>query len=105
MTRQLVSIVPHAPVAGTPCMTQGTKVLLADGSELGGITKITLTADINDVWRAQIEVIPSMNAMAGVEAEIVGGEPSWWRRALCRMAGVQLRRTGMERTSTDARKP
>ena len=36
--------------------TQGTQVFAGD-TELTGITRIVLTADVNDVWRAQIDVM------------------------------------------------
>lgn len=34
--------------------TTGTRVVLEDGSELEGVTKIVLTAGLNDLWRAEI---------------------------------------------------
>ena len=106
MTRHIVTIVPPAPpINGEPCKTQATKVLLEDGSELGNVTRIVLSADINDVWRAQINVIPSMGVMKGMDADIIEGKLSWWRRLLCRMAGVQLHATTLDSTSYQYRLP
>lgn len=33
---------------------QGTRVVLEDGVELEGVTKIVLTAEVGEVWRAEI---------------------------------------------------
>ncbi|MFA1013289.1 hypothetical protein, partial [Pseudomonas tremae] len=42
-----------------PHLARGTKVILSDGSELGGITSVTLRADVRGLWKATIEVCPS----------------------------------------------
>lgn len=36
----------------------GTQVLLDDGSRLEGVTKVTLVAEVGNVWKAIIEVNP-----------------------------------------------
>lgn len=41
-----------------PHLAQRTKVLLSDGSELSGVTSVTLRADVGGVWKATIEVDP-----------------------------------------------
>lgn len=48
--------------------TKGTKVILSDGSELSGVTRITLHAEVNDVWRAVIEVYPDTVQVIAAEA-------------------------------------
>lgn len=49
--------------------TRGTKVILSDGSELTGVTGITLRADVGDVWRAFIEVYPETVQVVMADAE------------------------------------
>ena len=46
-------------VAGRAHKTQGTRVYVG-GTQVKGITGITLRADPNNVWRATIECIPSL---------------------------------------------
>lgn len=71
MSGQLLTIVPREHEPGTPVMTKGTKVLTQDGTEITGITKITLVADVNDdIWRAVIECHVDMQPMEGIEGEI-----------------------------------
>lgn len=102
---QKVTIVPPHALQGQACKTHGTKVVLEDGTVLGGVTRIELTACVNDVWRARIEVTPTIGVMAGMEAEIIIGKPSWWRRLLCRIAGVQLRATNLDSAAFQHRLP
>lgn len=45
--------------------TQGTLVVGPDGKEIGGITRIELVAEMNDLWRARID------CMVSIEGEIV----------------------------------
>lgn len=45
-------IQPEANASGT-VMSQGTKVMVGD-KEMSGVTKIVLTAEVNDLWRAEI---------------------------------------------------
>lgn len=54
MGLKTVRIVQERPSSSGIVMTQGTKVVLDDGSELQGVTKIVLTAEVNDIWRAEI---------------------------------------------------
>lgn len=71
--------------------TAGTRVRLVDGSELHGVTGITLRAGINDVWRADIECLVHVKGLDTVAAKVeVHGRPmTWWRRALLRLAGIE----------------
>lgn len=50
---------------------QGTKVILSDGSELTGITGLTLTAKAGGVWEATITVLPKVIQSVVVNAEVV----------------------------------
>lgn len=50
----LVRIIPGACGDGFPHRTNGTKVLMPDGTELPRVTKIVLTAEPDDIWRAEI---------------------------------------------------
>lgn len=63
---------------GLPHLTRGTRVMLSDGSFLGGVTKIKLTADTNDLWRAEITLMPDqvldIDALAEIKTEQVLNE-------------------------------
>lgn len=90
---QTVTVIPPEPSATGITYSQGTRVVLADGSELGKVTKITLVAEVNDVWRGTIELMPAMGVMKGMQVTINQHNPSWWRTMLCRMAGVVVSKT------------
>ncbi|MCU4378856.1 hypothetical protein [Acinetobacter haemolyticus] len=56
---KVISIIPEIKSDdGRFHQTQGTQVLLDDGSCLEGITKITLVAEVGKPWKAILEVIP-----------------------------------------------
>lgn len=46
----LLRIIPN----GLKC--QGTKVVMEDGTAIPGVTGITLRCEVNDIWKAMIEV-------------------------------------------------
>ena len=48
--------------------------MLSDGSELTGVTSVTLTASAAGVWQATITVLPKVIQPVSVEAEFVGLE-------------------------------
>jgi hypothetical protein len=50
----VLRIVPRENPDGGAHLTQGTQVLMPDGTPLPGVTGIVLRADVNDVWRAEI---------------------------------------------------
>jgi hypothetical protein len=50
--------------------TQGTRVLLSDGSELDGVVSITLSAAPNGLWAATIEVMPQVVPSITANAEV-----------------------------------
>lgn len=52
-------------------MAQGTKVMLSDGSELSGVTSVTLSAKAGGVWEATITVLPEIIQAVDAEAHIV----------------------------------
>lgn len=68
---RLVTIVPPAPDASGHTRTHGTQVLDANGQPIKGITKIVLTAEVSDVWRAEIHCHVQVPRIEGVEATIV----------------------------------
>jgi len=66
---KVVTIKPGAASSGGCAHhTKGTKVILSDGSELTGVTRITLHAEPNDVWKAVIEVYPETVHVVAAEA-------------------------------------
>ncbi|MFL1495060.1 hypothetical protein [Pseudomonas antarctica] len=56
---------------GSAHMVQGTKVMLSDGSELTGVTEVTLKASAGGVWEATITVLPEIIQPVTAEAHIV----------------------------------
>lgn len=52
-------------------LARGTRVILSDGSELAGVTELTLTACVNGVWQATITVDPLAAPTIAADAEIV----------------------------------
>ncbi|MFL1495154.1 hypothetical protein [Pseudomonas antarctica] len=56
---------------GSAQMVQGTKVMLSDGSELSGVTGVTLKAVAGGVWEATITVLPKIIQPVSAEAHIV----------------------------------
>ena len=72
-------IIPTGPHGGAH-KTHGTKVMVGD-VELAGISRIVLTADVNDVWRAEIHCFahaPEVEALA----TLVRPRRPWWRLLL-----------------------
>ena len=56
---------------GQAQMAQGTKVMLSDGSELTGVTSVTLTASAGGVWQATITLLPEILQPVNAEAHII----------------------------------
>lgn len=76
-TAKLARIVPAEADDAMANLTNGTKVFVGD-QELTGVTRIVLTCDINDVWRARIDcmVQPPMD----LQASAVIYFPTPWQR-------------------------
>jgi len=56
---RVATIIPGEKADGSSVhLAQGTKVVLSDGSELAGVTGITLRAEAGGIWKAVIEVCP-----------------------------------------------
>ena len=57
---KVVSIIPPLKEGNKHAhLVQGTKVLLDDGSYLEGVMSITLKAEVDQPWKAIIEVYPT----------------------------------------------
>lgn len=91
----LARIVPPDPSKSGATPSQGTRVFLSDGSELQGVFRVELTADVGGLWRGVIHVYPQVGVMEGMEVEVREGRGSWWRSLLCRMAGAKVKVTGV----------
>jgi hypothetical protein len=86
---QVVRIVPRMGVGNGPLHTKATRVITEEGAEIHGITRIVLTAEVGDVWRAQIDcmVQPSeIRALADVAESL-----TLWQRVCVRAAGINWR--------------
>jgi len=67
----LVTVIPPPGPEGEPTRAIGTKFVLADGSEILGVTRVVLTAEVGkDLWRAQIECFVRASDMPNVLAQI-----------------------------------
>lgn len=68
---QVATIIPGEKSSDTSVhLARGTKVILSDGSELSGITGITLRADAGGLWKAWIEVYPQIVPIINAQAEV-----------------------------------
>lgn len=67
----LTILPPPNQKPGQAQMAQGTKVMLSDGSELTGVTAVTLTASAGGVWEATIRLLPEIIQPVNAEAHIV----------------------------------
>lgn len=87
----LLTVVPSQPDEKTGLvLTRGTQVLI-DGKKVSGVTKVVLTAEPNDVWRARVECFVSLTTMPGMLVEVENTRRlSWWRKMLLRIAGVDV---------------
>ena len=66
------TIIPAASLHPTsPVPTMGRRVMLSDGSELTGITSITMTAEPGGVWKATITVMPHLVDPITAEAIVI----------------------------------
>lgn len=67
----LMRIVPRKNADGSDSvLCNGTQVLLQDGTEVPGVTRITLVAEVGGVWRATLECIvrgPDITCLADTE--------------------------------------
>jgi hypothetical protein len=86
----LATIKPAESAPGQPTTTRGTQVVLSDGTVLGGVQRIELVAEMNDLWRARIDCMVNVQLMPGMTLDIrqPGRTIVWWRRWLLRLAGV-----------------
>lgn len=66
----LVTIVPPEPTESGLTLTNGTRVLLADGTPLEGVTRIVLTLEPNGIWTAQIDCNIRATELPNVLAKI-----------------------------------
>lgn len=68
----VVTILPPSnQKPGSAQAAQGTKVMLSNGSELTGVTAVTLKASAGGVWEATITVLPKIIQPVSAEARIV----------------------------------
>jgi hypothetical protein len=104
-TASLLRIVPPPPQSPHGYQkTQGTSVLTESGERIGGITKITIVAIPNDLYRATIECnvyMDPVNALTKVYVKNI----SWWRRLLIRMAGGYVETTNIYSESVEYTRP
>lgn len=73
----IVKIVP--PNTGpNQTLAQGTKVLV-DGVELEGVHKIVITAEVNELWKAEIHCLASFDPIQA-DGKLVLEKSSIWSR-------------------------
>lgn len=77
-TLKVATIVPGPQSnPNSPHLTRGTKVILSDGSELGGVTGVTLRAEDDGLWKAIIEVYPREVPSITAEITALAAEDRW----------------------------
>ena len=64
MDKHIVRIIQPDAKDGKATSTQGTRVMLGDGSELSGVTKIVLTAEVNSIWQAEIHCFATFESLS-----------------------------------------
>lgn len=80
MSESFTARVIPAEGGGKVHITRGTKVMVGD-VEMQGVTRIVLTAELDDVWRAEIHChvhAPQVEALA----HIVKPRLPWWKRLI-----------------------
>jgi hypothetical protein len=84
-----IRIIPPAPTETGLTRSQGTRVVTGSGDEIEGVTRIELTAQVNDLWRAHLWVNPEVVELSGVLATWEPSpRPSWWRRLFFNSAKI-----------------
>lgn len=74
--RSLIRVIPVPPSSSGFTKTQGTKLFVGD-TEVKGVTRIELIAEVNDIWRARIDV--NIQAPADLTALAVFHRPTFWQ--------------------------
>ena len=76
---RLLKIIPIKADPGEPTLTRGTKVVTEDGCEVGGVTRIELAAECNDVWRARIDCMIQVDGE--IQVEVMESDPAQIRES------------------------
>lgn len=92
----LATVIPPESLESGATRTQGTRVVLDDGTELTQVTGIILEAQVNSLWHGTITCHPKMGVMKGMTVHIQYGKASWWRTLLCRLAGVLVEESHLD---------
>lgn len=95
-----VTIQQRGAEPNRPVLTKGTVVYVGD-SPINGVTRITLTAEVNDLWRGTIEVLPG--AMPVMRALIDVRRPIRRGNLKARLAVQRAKAWEVETTSLDRR--
>lgn len=86
MDRLIVIKPPEQGKPGMPTLTQGTRVCTHDGQPIGGITRIELIAEPQDVWRARIDCHVEVPFQFTAASHLRIDRLNWWQR-FCLWAG------------------
>lgn len=91
--KHLITVVPGEPdPANGVVLTRGTRVMMGD-TEVKGVTKVVITGEPDDVWRAEIHCMINMKTMPGMWIDIESSyHSSWWRKALVWLAQINIGR-------------
>lgn len=81
MSNELLHIKFPEPSRDGVMVTQGTKILTRDGKEIGGVTKVVLIGEVNDLWRAEIHCYVEGPEISDLSTFIAARFiPSRWQR-------------------------
>lgn len=103
---KVMTIIPDCNDSGRgPMKTQGVRVLGPGGEAIGGIKRIELVAEVNDVWRAKIDCYVSVPHPFRVDADLRVRRLSFWQRLCLRLARLDIDTTDLLSTARDYAKP
>ena len=91
--RNIVRIVPPAvPTNGSSYVTtQGTKFVLPNGSELGGVQRAKIMIDTDSIYRCTLELIGCTEDQFCEIAQVTFKQPPLWTRVIEWITGNSVR--------------
>lgn len=103
----MVRIAPPENIDGRAMLTQGTKVFLDDGTEVDGVYKVVLTAEVNALWSAVIHCHAKPEPVRAI-GTIIRDELPWWnwlaRNTWGRIFWKQVETTSLDSSSRSYRR-
>lgn len=89
--KNIIRIVPHQSGDGTVQISNGTKFLLPDGAELGGVTRAEIVMEFDSVVRCKLELFAQAPEVFADIAQVTFRRAPIWQRILEWINGDQVR--------------